>query len=327
MENSSSVAWYYIPLRSTTETVGFLFLYCILVIFIMAGNTLVIFAYKCSVKVRQQETNLFFVSLAVSDLLVGAISVPLWMYYVYCSHTEASHCHENDFINYVYRHFDILSAFASIAHLTIISIERKIVTSGLRSHVRSSTKCKYFALASAWFYAMSISIAYAICYKENFKVQRTLLVFFGGFIIPVLVIASMYFGIYRTLNAIDKRFARECDEGALVPRTESRRERQVAATVAILIILFIFCWLPFFVVSMMFTFCQPCLPRGVYIIRLMDFVKFMHYMNSAINPCVYSYRNTEIKEAILRLMGGCAGQDQSSTLRRRNELQLNVHKV
>ena len=323
---TNKLAWYYVPLRSKSETVGFLFLYCLLVIVIMTGNTLVIVAYRYSPKVRLQDTNLFFVSLAVSDLLVGAVSVPLWMYYVYCSHTGDSHCHEHYFVKYFYRNFDVLSAFASIAHLTIISIERRIVTSRLRSMVRSPRKCKYYVPVSAWLYAVSVSIAYAICYKQNFKAQRTLLVFFGGFIIPVAVIASMYFGICRTMNDADKRLAREGTAGALFSRSENRREKKVAATVAILIVLFILCWLPFFVVSMMFTFCQSCLPRGVYIKRLMDFMKFMHYSNSAINPCVYSYRNTEIKEAILRFIAGLYSHYQSPVVRRRNQLDIPDYK-
>lgn len=63
--------------RSRNLVIAFLVLYVFLALVIIAGNTLVIVAFK---KIRSRATiNMFFVSLAISDLLVGVVSIPLWM--------------------------------------------------------------------------------------------------------------------------------------------------------------------------------------------------------------------------------------------------------
>ena len=52
----------------------------ILVIFIIGGNILVISAFATVGRKIRTVTNYFVVSLAVSDILVGAFSVPFWMW-------------------------------------------------------------------------------------------------------------------------------------------------------------------------------------------------------------------------------------------------------
>ena len=57
-------------------------LYVLQVLLVIVGNTLVVTAFK---KVRTRPAiNIFFVSLAVSDLMVGAVSIPLWIYLLSC---------------------------------------------------------------------------------------------------------------------------------------------------------------------------------------------------------------------------------------------------
>ena len=60
-------------------------MYVILGILIIVGNILVIAAFKTNVRLRSIN-NTFLVGLAVSDLLVGLVSIPLWIYNSTCNH-------------------------------------------------------------------------------------------------------------------------------------------------------------------------------------------------------------------------------------------------
>lgn len=50
-------------------------------IFILVGNVLVILAFVTGPRTIRTYTNYFVVNLAVSDLMVGSLSVPCWILY------------------------------------------------------------------------------------------------------------------------------------------------------------------------------------------------------------------------------------------------------
>lgn len=66
---------------------------------------------------------IFFVAgLAVADVLVGLISIPMWM--LFLSSKESNNSLENIQLNSIYDALDVFAALNSIFHLTAISIER-----------------------------------------------------------------------------------------------------------------------------------------------------------------------------------------------------------
>ena len=52
----------------------------IIIICILAGNSLVICAFTLGSRRMKTYTNYFIVNLAISDLLVGILSGPYWIY-------------------------------------------------------------------------------------------------------------------------------------------------------------------------------------------------------------------------------------------------------
>lgn len=68
---------------------------------------------------------IFFVAgLAVADVLVGLISISMWMYMLFLSSKESNNSLENIQLNSIYDALDVFAALNSIFHLTAISIER-----------------------------------------------------------------------------------------------------------------------------------------------------------------------------------------------------------
>ena len=100
---------------------------------IIVGNSLVITTYRRNAFLHTR-TNIFIVSLVVSDLLVGAVSVPIWTYLTFVNFQNIPiHLLEN------YLFFDIFSTLASIFNFTAISIERCYVISRPFTYVNDSS--------------------------------------------------------------------------------------------------------------------------------------------------------------------------------------------
>ena len=99
---------------------------------IIVGNSLVITTYRRNAFLHTR-TNIFIVSLVVSDLLVGAVSVPIWTYLTFVNFQNIPiHLLEN------YLFFDIFSNLASIFNFTAISIDRCYVISRPFTYVNNS---------------------------------------------------------------------------------------------------------------------------------------------------------------------------------------------
>ena len=289
--------------HSTQETLIFFILYTILVLLVITGNSLIIATFKCNRKLRT-TTNMFFISLAVSDLFVGAVSIPSWMYIlIYDLHNPSPSAAHLQF-HKVYLFSDMFSALTSIAHLTAISIERNIAISKPLRH-RVIPRCRYYAvLAATWIYGLVIASVFVTDFKsDSWRSYRGILSTTAGFIFPLCVIICMYANIYN--NVILFNIRRRCYAvGSL--HEKAFHERTTAKTVLIVISLFVLSWLPFFSLSVLAIF--KCLPQGKYSMHLVDFVKFLHYGNSAINPVVYTFRNSEMRKTLMRIVAPCCVQ-------------------
>ncbi|CAM5106678.1 unnamed protein product [Natator depressus] len=82
-------------------------------------------------------------------------------------------------------------------------------------------------------------------------------------------------------------------------RISAARERKATKTLGIILGAFIFCWLPFFVVTLVLPICQDaCWFHPV----LLDFFTWLGYLNSLINPVIYTAFNEEFKQAFQKLI-------------------------
>ena len=100
--------------RSYQVDIAFVVVFCILALMIVFENSLVIGAFQVNPRLRT-ASNMLLISLATADILIGTITVPL---YVYISVTK-DHQLRN-----VYLIFDIICGVSSVLNLTAISLER-----------------------------------------------------------------------------------------------------------------------------------------------------------------------------------------------------------
>ncbi|CAN2388384.1 Adrenoceptor alpha 1D [Pristimantis euphronides] len=154
-----------------------------------------------------------------------------------------------------------------------------------------------------------------------------------SFYLPLLVILIMYFQVYivarRTTKSLEAGVKRErnksmevvlrihCRSSVMGESTSSSRskghtfrsslsvrlvkfsrEKKAAKTLAIVVGVFILCWLPFFIVLPLGSFFPELRPPdGVFKV-----IFWLGYFNSCVNPIIYPCSSKEFKRAFIRLL-------------------------
>jgi octopamine/tyramine receptor len=77
------------------------------------------------------------------------------------------------------------------------------------------------------------------------------------------------------------------------------KERRAARTLGIIMGTFVFCWLPFFLIYVIVPFCESCCLSAKFV----NFITWLGYINSALNPIIYTIFNIEYRRAFKRLLG------------------------
>jgi len=88
-------------------------------------------------------------------------------------------------------------------------------------------------------------------------------------------------------------------------RQATLKERRVARTMAVIMAAFVVCWLPFFVMYVLFPFCGAACSEAVGE-RFVTFIVWLGYINSTLNPVIYTVFNVDFRRAFKSLLfPGC----------------------
>ncbi|XP_020926006.1 D(3) dopamine receptor isoform X3 [Sus scrofa] len=86
--------------------------------------------------------------------------------------------------------------------------------------------------------------------------------------------------------------------GPLQPRGVPLREKKATQMLVIVLGTFIVCWLPFFLTHVLNTHCQACHVSP----ELYSATTWLGYVNSALNPVIYTTFNVEFRKAFLKIL-------------------------
>lgn len=77
------------------------------------------------------------------------------------------------------------------------------------------------------------------------------------------------------------------------------RERKATKTLGIILGAFIVCWLPFFIITLVLPICKD---SCWFHMAIFDFFTWLGYLNSLINPIIYTMSNEDFKQAFHKLI-------------------------
>ncbi|EDO42772.1 predicted protein [Nematostella vectensis] len=263
----------------------------LIIILTIAGNGLVISAFAKFRKLRS-VTNHFVVSLALTDILVAVFSMPMWAAFL----LTGPEWIYTEWLRRVWQCADVLSGVASILHLTFISVERYIcISSPLKYHQIVTPGKTKVAIIAIWMVAL-IMAAIKFLFWGWPPPAYQLSAFVFCFTLPTIIMNTAYIMIFKvsrtqakkmtmTVNGKPKRFC--------LPK-----EMKAAKTLAVVMGAFFFCWCPFFILNLVYAVCREC-PIDIESIML---TKWLHYLNSVLNPFIYSFMIKDFRMAFRKLV-------------------------
>ncbi|TNN44764.1 5-hydroxytryptamine receptor 1B [Liparis tanakae] len=111
--------------------------------------------------------------------------------------------------------------------------------------------------------------------------------------------ASLNYGTAAAEDAAAQQQVKVTVSDALLEkkRISAARERKATKTLGIILGAYIVCWLPFFVYTLLLPACAACFSAALF-----DMFTWLGYLNSLINPIIYTMANEDFKRAFHKLL-------------------------
>ncbi|XP_058612648.1 5-hydroxytryptamine receptor 1E isoform X2 [Onychostoma macrolepis] len=312
-----------------------------------------VIAAICTTKKLHLPANYLICSLAVTDLLVAVLVMPISILYIT---TETWLL--GPFVCEAWLSIDMTCCTCSILHLCVIALDRYwAITKAIEYARKRTARRAGVMVAIVWLISIFISIPPLFwrqrgdgtgpqqCIIEHDHVGYTIYSTFGAFYIPMTLILILYSRIYsaaktlyqkrgssrhlssrstdstnslnhcRVTHAFCVSEVSTSDHTAEFDRNHAAirmppeppdldernqictsRERKAARILGLILGAFILCWLPFFLKELLVGLNVPS-PSP----QVSDALTWLGYINSLINPLLYTSFNEDFKQAFKRL--------------------------
>ena len=282
------------------------------------GNLLVCLAILLNQRLRK-PTNYFIFSLAISDLMTASFSMPFdvqAMLHPYGWNNGEFAC---NFWAFMY----LIAAPTSILNLMAVSIDRyRAISAPLRYYNKMRPRRALVIIATIWLYSLMFTLVGMVGWPLYDHIVRYGMCFFNihyyyslvssavNFVLPIIVMCVIYFKIYRIAHAHAHRLVQEVPSASVAScsnedsanmtseKKRTKRNIKAAKTIAILVSTFLVCWMPMTIFSAVGTLCSQCLMLNVPVFQAF---LVLAYINSALNPILYSFFNREFRESFVKI--------------------------
>ncbi|XP_015259693.1 PREDICTED: trace amine-associated receptor 1-like, partial [Cyprinodon variegatus] len=272
----------------------------ILSLLIICGNLLVIISV-IYFKQLHTPTNYLILSLAVTDLLVGALVLP------FSTILSLSSCWYSSYLLCKMRGvFDMLLCASSILNLCCISLDRYYaVCHPLTYRSRINVRFTLTMILVSWTLSALFSIIITVRGKSEENPSKGCRIFIAtkesslvsvlSFYIPSIIISTIYLKILM----VAKRQARSIHNTLRSETALSKMEKKANITLAVVLGVFLMCWTPYFFFIGLYSTRKYAIPA-----MAMEAFKWLGWSNSVLNPLVYAFFYRWFRHAFKMIISG-----------------------
>ena len=255
-------------------------------------NGLVVLTIRNNLR-RLPSSGYLILSIAFSDFIASAVAIPVSIIFHYVRPWPLTLCRAHAFLVF-------FLGIVTITHLTCFAVEKFLTIT------RSFSKKSYFSrkqmlllIMACWFYSFCFSLA-PLLGLAKYGLEGTndtcsikwdsheakdhvyfIFVFFGCYLLPIILITSSYCKILRISKRILKRTSRLGGIGQTMTQALMRKHRKGALYFSGVIAAFLISWTPYAVVSILVIFRVNVFPLATSACGI--FAK----MSFVLNPVMY----------------------------------------
>ena len=269
------MGFYVIDINILIPVFSLLGLVCII------SNALVCYVFLAR-KISNSVIKYYIFSLAITDILTGAICIPIYLCKEWILFYKIkSLLPELKILNSVLLVSESLLATSSILHLCVMAFDRALSVSKPlyhRVHLRRKSSAMKLLLIP-WLLAPLYAILFFKLVEKpiNWAILVAITV-----IVPGLFIMSCYAVLFHKIKKRNRRFSVRINSKQI-------REKRTIKTFLVIVIAFLVCWMPVFILSIYYTVNIQKLPNNIHIFFKLS--SFLQYLNSACNPFIYAAYN------------------------------------
>ncbi|XP_008832172.1 adenosine receptor A3 [Nannospalax galili] len=281
----------------------------------IVGNLLVIWVVKLNPSL-QTTTFYFIISLAVADIAVGVLVIPLA---IVISLDLEMHFYMCLFMSCVL----LIFTHASIMSLMAIAVDRYLrVKLTVRYRMVTTQRRIWLSLGLCWLVSFLVGLTPMFGWnkKSTFSKNVTTLscrfrsvmcldymVFFSfitWIFIPLVVMCVIYLEIFYIIrNKLSQNLSGFRETGAFYGR-----EFKTAKSLFLVLFLFALCWLPLSIINFV-SYFEVKIPEVAMCLGIM-----LTHANSMMNPIVYACKIKKFKETYLLIFKACRSSQISGSL-------------
>ena len=297
-----------------------IFFYCVLLLFSVLGNSLLIAIIKRSKRMKT-ITNYLIANMAVSDILITVLAVPRQITEILLGPRRwlidgllgSVLCKSVHF-------FQDITIGVSILSLLAIAFDRyRGIVFPLRKQFRKPAKLCKIIIPAIWLISMGLQAVYfyilrivtvdnktycAINWASKFDEKKSqeahfIVIFVCLVAIPACVVTFLYSAVI--LNLKRSRHTRSEGRSRYIMSERYREDMKVVRMITAILVAFIVCVIPFNVYAFLHYFVWDWkIPSGMENFGFSAF--FILYSNASINPCIYFTLNDKYRQGFLNIL-------------------------
>ena len=265
-------------------------------------------------EMRQTTASIYIVNLAVSDILVLIVGVPLWIYQLVSKNSADWSCQLTFGLSYV-------TSVVSVITLAIISYDRyRCVMQPFNQETGKSFAVK--VVSTCWLVGTVLAVPFFSGYKASHHVvtfQISAFCVYTRFfrqefmvgkliVIVILIILSTYFYyklcrvaraqaalIKKDMEVMNRVSQNNNDQQQTLRRQKGHKIMKATKTLGFILGAMILCWIPFLIISIIDSFDVTLF--SVFTLKLLGTIT---YLNSILNPIIYTFMTRAFKTSITK---------------------------